>query len=121
MINKLGNTLPAWQYIVWLDGMIVPDDPVKARWGGDIPPPQIGERVRISINGIGPGRVLEYFEQEGYLGVTVQPDNAPAWYLKQNGGNVPCNVFGTEIKHLHDWETDTTGLIDTCACGASRA
>lgn len=108
MIKELGAQLPAWQQITWIDGMIAPDDPTKARWGGKIPPPPIGAKIKIAVNGIGPGTVLGYFEQEGFLGVHVQPDAAPAWYLKQNGGNVPCHVFGAEIKAMEE-TTNGTG------------
>ena len=72
------------------------DDPYK--WGGKHPPPNVGAVVKIAVNGIGYGTVLGYFEEEGFLGVLVQPDAPPEWYRKQNGGNVPCHVFGPELK-----------------------
>jgi hypothetical protein len=95
-IHELGPSLPAWQKLEWNgDNIVNRDDPCK--WGGDGAPPDVGSRVIVRVNKIGAGKVLGYFLEEGFLGVLVQPDNAPDWYRKQNGGNVPCHVFGAEL------------------------
>lgn len=101
-IQKL-DSLPAWTQLQWSGDQIVNrSDPYK--WGGKQPPPAIGANVIVGVNSIGPGEVLGYFEEGGFLGVLVRPDHPPEWYVKQNGGdpigpNVhPCHVFGPELK-----------------------
>jgi hypothetical protein len=79
-------------------GLLNPGAPNK--WGGKFPPPAVGQKVKVGVNCIGPAVVLEYFEEEGWLGCVVQPEAPPPWYLKQNGGNVPCCVFGPEMKEI---------------------
>jgi len=95
-IRKL-DALPEWQQLIWSGDQIVNrDDPMK--WGGKQPPPAIGADVIVGVNQIGPGKVLAYFEECGFLGVIVQPSNPPEWYRKQNGADKPCHVFGPELK-----------------------
>ncbi len=76
--------LPPWTPIVWSDDRQIMnrDDPFK--WGGKSPPPAIGDKVTIAVNGIGPGVVLSYFVQEGFLGVYARPEKPPEWYIKQS-------------------------------------
>lgn len=57
----------------------------------------IGEFIRVRINGLGRAQVTGYFSDQEYLGVTVRYSTPPAWYVKQNGGNVEGAVFGAEI------------------------
>lgn len=81
-----------------------PDATLPLQWGpnreGPRPyMPQIGERVRVTINGLGTGRAFGYFTEHGYLGVMVELDEPPAWFWKQTGSHI-AHVFGTEIaKH----------------------
>jgi hypothetical protein len=41
--------------------------------------------------------VLGYFVEHGYLGLEVQPVDPPEWYVRQNGADTPCHVFGAEL------------------------
>jgi hypothetical protein len=92
------DTLPAWKQGVLNEQGLMPRDPEGVPvWSGKMPPPAIGERVNVRINSLGAATVVGYFTEGGYLGLRVQHDNPPAWYLKQNGGNVPGCVFGIEI------------------------
>lgn len=60
--------------------------------------PAIGSRVLINFNQFGPGVVLGYFVEAGYLGLVVKCDNRPAWHVKQNGDKHPfSHVFGAEV------------------------
>ena len=72
------------------------------RWSGgkNFPaPPRIGERVQIDMNGFGPGTVVGYFVETGWLGVEVKVDQRPDWHLKQNGDRHPNPlVFGSELR-----------------------
>jgi hypothetical protein len=96
-IRELGTLLPAWSPIEWQDGSIM-NRSAANKWGGKLPPPIVGQRVIVGVNEIGLSQVLGYFEEEGFLGVIVKPDNPPAWYVKQNGAGAPCGVFGPELK-----------------------
>ena len=92
--------IPAYEQAVYEDGF-----PVKSEaliWAGKngFAPPPIGSKVKVTINGLGNAEVVGYFSEEGYLGLRTKLDNPPAWYLKQNGGNVVGNVFGPEVKPL---------------------
>ena len=71
--------------------------PKGNKWSGNSAVPAIGATVRVRINSIGTATVLRYFTEHGYLGVLVQPENPPAWYVKQNGRYSPCHVFGAEL------------------------
>lgn len=66
------------------------------KWSGKTAPPAVGQIIKVG-NGIGEATVLGYFSEEEWLGVKVQPVAPPEWYIKQNGGNVPCTVFGAEL------------------------
>lgn len=68
------------------------------KWSGADQPPAIGDVVDVRINRCGPAKVLGYFVQEGWLGVKVQLQSPPDWFVRRNGGNVPCHAFGAEIR-----------------------
>jgi len=68
------------------------------RWSGKAPPPAIGEKVTVSMNGLGEATVVGYFTKEGWLGLLTKLDNPPDWYVKQNGGNKVGHIFGAECK-----------------------
>ncbi len=97
------ETLPEWkQGVVNEKGFIDADHSGNSVpvWSGKFDPPAIGGRVFVRINSLGPATVIGYFTQDGYLGLRVQHDDAPEWYRKQNGGNVPGHVFGIECNQL---------------------
>ena len=96
-------TLPAWQPHDSSDNLKYPHPGQLARWSGRdtvATPPAIGARVDVPINGFGPGEVLAYFIEHGFLGVKVRPDKRPAWHVEQNPGRDFCLVYGNEIKLL---------------------
>lgn len=76
--------------------------PEGAMWSGAArgfpAPPLPGDRVRVRMNGIGPGTVLGRFTAYGYAGVVVLPDDPPDWYVRQNGAGATAGVFGAEIE-----------------------
>lgn len=70
-------------------------------WSGTFPVPAIGDRTTISMNQIGPGVVVGYLVEYGWLGLMVKPDNPPEWFVRQTGqGKYPgiAMVFGLELK-----------------------
>jgi hypothetical protein len=72
----------------------------KLQWVTTKPIPAVGSEVNVKINGIGRSKVLKYFVEHGFIGLVVQPQNPPAWYIKQNGADEPCHVFPAEVTEL---------------------
>jgi hypothetical protein len=90
------SEVPAYEQAVYKDGL-----PVKSEaliWAGKVPPPPVGEKINVNMNSLGNGDVVGYFSLEGYLGLRVQLDNPPDWYIKQNKGNSVGHIFGPEFK-----------------------
>ena len=69
-------------------------------WVSKMPIPKVGDEVNVTINGIGRSIVLKYFVEHGFIGLLVQPQNPPTWYVKQNGADEPCHVFPAECTEL---------------------
>jgi hypothetical protein len=93
------DALPAWTRAQWeaKEKLLNEADPFK--WSGpDLDPPAIGAKVKTYVNDVGPGTVIKYFVQHGWLGVLVQLDAPPAWYTKQNKGNPPAHLFGIDLE-----------------------
>ena len=72
----------------------------KLQWVTNKPIPAVGSEVEVKINGIGRSIVLKYFVEHGFIGLVVQPQNPPAWYIKQNGADSVCHVFPAEVAEL---------------------
>lgn len=94
------STLPAnVTKAIWSDDkshLVNTADPYK--WsGGDTPVPAIGENVKLYVNSLGTGTVTGYFAEYGWLGFFVKLDNPPEWYVKQNGRDKLCHVFGADL------------------------
>jgi len=90
--TALRNDCPPWAK----NAEDVPAD--KAKWSGQDAPPNLGDRVVVTMNGLGPGIVKGFFVSSGYLGVGVQLDSPPAWYTEQNKGNPVARVYGAEVR-----------------------
>lgn len=75
------------------------------KWSGkdNLPIPQVGDTVNVTMNDLGLGVVRGYVLSAGdpgnqYLGVVVFLSAPPQWFLDQNGGeNKLCVVYGAEI------------------------
>jgi hypothetical protein len=96
--------IPAYEQALWGEnGNIVNAEKGKLIWGGKdgfVPPP-VGEKIIVRINSLGEAEVKGYFSQDGFLGLLVVLDNAPEWYVKQNGDAKKVgHVFGPEVKPL---------------------
>ena len=72
----------------------------QLQWVCDKSIPAVGSEVNVKINGIGLSKVLKYFVEHGFVGLVVQPQDPPAWYIKQNGADEPCHVFPAEVAEL---------------------
>ncbi len=70
-------------------------------WSGKFVP-QIGQRVRVTINRLGPARVVGFFAEHAYLGVQVRLEDPPAWWLAQRGAERLCHAFGAELEPLEE-------------------
>jgi hypothetical protein len=77
--------------------MAVPSTNNLPRWSGVNPPPAIGEIVNVRINGVGPSKVIGHFVDGDWLGLLVKPFDPPGWFVRQNGYDASCHVFGAEI------------------------
>lgn len=84
--------------------------PVDMMWSGKMSLPQLGDRVRLTINSIGWGKVEGYCVSHGYLGLLVRPENPPAWYVKQTRQRVDetaqARRLGKEnaaIERVREW------------------
>ena len=84
-----------------LSGFICPDARV-AMWSGKDTPPAIGNRVSVQFwNTWQPAKVLGYFREDGWLGITVALESAPKEYLKRNK-RLPekAHAFGLEVRPI---------------------
>lgn len=71
-----------------------PGDPL---WFNASAPPVIGSIVKCRINRIGDCQVTGYFVEENFLGIVADTVDPPPWFLKQNGTNRKCHLFGPEF------------------------
>lgn len=82
---KKFTTLPPWQMAIYENGLPV-NKGTALIWSTfrnlNLPPPEIGEFIRVRINGLGRAQVTGYFSDQEYLGVTVRYSTPPAWYVK---------------------------------------
>jgi len=80
------------------------DDGLAVKWAGQgRPPPPLGAPVTVLMNGLGPGVVVGYFVEHGYLGLHVRCHQLPEWMLAQRkrhglDADTPARVFATEIR-----------------------
>jgi hypothetical protein len=73
-------------------------DNAEYLWSGKLAPPAVGEKIEITMNGIGEATVTGYFTEDGWLGVRFRAHNPPEWYVKQNGRDCEGHAFGVEIR-----------------------
>ena len=68
----------------------------QLQWVANKPIPAVDSEVEVKINGIGRSKVVKYVVEHGFIGLVVQPQNPPTWYIKQNGADELCHVFPAE-------------------------
>ena len=73
------------------------DEFPDGKWSGRFKP-EIGESVVAAVNGIGTCTVLGYYVEDGWTGVIVLPENPSEWFVRQNGENAICGLFGAELR-----------------------
>jgi len=83
----------------------------KLQWVAKKPLPNVGEELNVRVNGIGRSVVKKYFVEHGFVGMIVQPQNPPTWYIEQNGADEPCHVFPAECTELQVRNDD--GQVDS--------
>jgi len=80
-------------------------DGTKLKWSSDSVP-DVGDRIFITFNGWGLATVRGYCHIEGFVGLLVEPDVLPDWYVKQTKregfikelGEKIITIFGREFK-----------------------
>ena len=77
-----------WQQAQWGERPVNGDrqllnEPDPYKWSGENPPPAIGAKVKVYMNGFGNGTVVGYFAEYGWLGVLVKIAKPPAWWVRQ--------------------------------------
>jgi hypothetical protein len=104
-IKVVGNTNGSYGYL-YLAAFTKPDD-FTGNWVGDWRA-TAGDKVQVSVNGIGEALVLRGHRIYSVAGLCVMPLRPPEWYLKQNrlgrSGWKHCWVTGTECKHIDNKE-----------------
>ena len=92
------HVLPAWEHGQRDERGFLRSVEGKPIWSNPKPPPAIGDRVRIRVNGIGMATVTRYFVQEGFLGIETTVDAWPAPFDRDPDASRVCHVFGAEIE-----------------------
>ena len=70
--------------------------------------PKVGERIEVTMNGLGFGTVVGYFISSSgpniYLGVAVKLENPPKWFTDQIKRNKYedslARVYGAEVRRV---------------------
>lgn len=74
-------------------------------WSGSQPLPAIGQKITITMNGIGPAIVKDYFSSESYLGVMTLALEPPKWLREQR----QRDLEGPRAKGKPQWWLDGIG------------
>jgi hypothetical protein len=53
------------------------------KWSASFPLPTMGQRIRVTMNGIGDAEVVGFFKEEGYVGVMTKALDPPTWLKEQ--------------------------------------
>jgi hypothetical protein len=69
------------------------EEPLK--WSAPFPLPNIGDRIQITMNGIGEADVVGFFKEEGFVGVMTRALNPPPYLVEQR----------ERAKRQPDWES----------------
>ena len=75
------------------------------KWSAPFPLPQIGDRIRITMNAIGPAVVVGYFKEEGFVGVMTKALNPPTWLKNQRARERKSSSFDS----LPAWRKEGIG------------
>jgi hypothetical protein len=97
------ETVPPFVKAIWQDNKLQNEDAGLLWSSADLDaPPAIGTRIAVNFNKLGNGTICGYFEEDGWLGCLVTPDDPPAWWRKQNADLNPWvyHIFGREMKTL---------------------
>jgi hypothetical protein len=80
------------------------------KWSASFPLPTLGQRIRITMNGIGEAEVVGFFKEEGYVGVMTKALNPPSWLKEQRAREREFTSYAA----LPQWRKDGIG----CEFGA---
>ena len=66
-------------------------------WTGTDPIPVLGARIRVRMNGLGLGIMCGFFALDNYLGVAVELDQLPTWFIQAHPGQTLGYFYGREV------------------------
>jgi hypothetical protein len=89
------------------------DDFDDLKWSAKFPLPQLGDRIYITMNGIGWATVKGFFTSEGFIGVMTLAENPPQWLVEQRKRDRSKANFASKPQ----WAKDGIG----CEFGAEIA
>lgn len=84
---------------------VVTMDGIKLKWSA-ARVPDVGERIYVKFNGFGFGFVRGYCNMDGFVGLLVEPDVLPDWYVKQTLSEKTIKEVGTKIITVFGIEFD---------------
>lgn len=67
-------------------------------WPMQIDPPAVGQKVNVTDLNMGLGTVTGFCVVEGWVGVYVEIDAPPAWWVERKGGKVDI-FFGPSLEY----------------------
>lgn len=78
----------------------------RSAWSGNFVP-HMHQRVNVHCNGLGPGRITDFFfeeDHEGTLwqGVEVRLEDRPDWHKRQRPNDPIVYVFGLEVSLIEE-------------------
>lgn len=75
------------------------------KWSAVFPLPALGQRIRLTMNGIGEAEVVGFFKEEGFVGVMTKALNPPERLKKQRARERESAAF----VNLPQWRKDGIG------------
>lgn len=71
--------------------------PLGLNWTGTEPIPAPGARIKVRVNSLGLGTVRGFFALDNYLGLAVELDQLPQWFIQAYPGQTLVYAYGREV------------------------
>jgi len=70
------------------------------KWSGDYEIPALGEKIKVTMNGLGPATVLGYQVNDGYLGLYLLLDTIKHYLIRQGETTGLLLMYGMETTKI---------------------